>query len=66
MSFQKRIFDIVLSAISLFLLAPIFIIVAVTIKLESNEKAINKSRRVGVDEKFLIFVNLDPSVCMQT
>ena len=54
-SSQKRIFDIVLSAISLFLLAPLFIMVAVIIRLESKGKVIYKSKRVGAGYKIFDF-----------
>ncbi|MXO87033.1 exopolysaccharide biosynthesis protein [Altererythrobacter aurantiacus] len=44
---QKRTFDIVVSALSLLLLAPIFAIVALLIKLESKGPVFFKQTRVG-------------------
>lgn len=54
-SLQKRVFGIIMSGIALFLLAPLFIIVAVIISLESKEKIIYKSKRVGAGYKIFDF-----------
>ena len=43
----KRMFDIILSAIALILLSPIFLIVFIMIKLDSKGKAIFKQERIG-------------------
>lgn len=43
----KRLMDIVISSISLLLLSPLLLIVAVLIKLESNGAALFKQQRVG-------------------
>ena len=55
MPLQKRVFDIIRSGIALFLLAPVFIIVAVIISLESKGKIIYKSKRVGAGYKIFDF-----------
>jgi len=52
----KRIMDIILSIIGIFFLSPIFLIIIITIKLDSKGKAIFKQIRVGKDGKnFTIF-----------
>ena len=43
----KRMFDIAVSAVSLTLLAPFFLVVAVCIKLDSEGSVIFSQRRVG-------------------
>jgi lipopolysaccharide/colanic/teichoic acid biosynthesis glycosyltransferase len=45
--FLKRAFDIITSLIALIILLPIFIIVAIAIKIESKGPIIYKSKRVG-------------------
>lgn len=45
----KRIFDIVFSIIALIVLSPIFIIIAIAIRLESKGNVIYKSKRVGAN-----------------
>jgi len=47
--FIKRTFDILVSAISLILLSPIFLFTIIAIRLESKGKAIYISKRVGVN-----------------
>ncbi len=52
----KRLFDIVMSALLLILLAPVFIIIAVLIKRDSNGKVIFKQDRVtSFDRDFTIY-----------
>lgn len=43
----KRIFDIVFSAVALIVLFPVFLIIAIAIRLESKGPIIYKSKRVG-------------------
>lgn len=51
----KRVFDVVASGCALFFLMPIFIIVAILIKLESKGDVIYKSKRVGAGYKIFDF-----------
>lgn len=43
----KRIFDIVLSMLSIILLLPVFLIIIIMIKIDSKGKAIFKHKRIG-------------------
>ncbi|WP_316833061.1 sugar transferase [Pedobacter aquatilis] len=52
---QKRIFDVLVSGLALLFLAPLFIVVALIIKLESKGKVIYKSKRVGAGYKIFDF-----------
>ncbi|QIK60288.1 sugar transferase [Dysgonomonas sp. HDW5A] len=52
----KRIFDIVMSSISLLLLSPLFIIIAILIRIESKGPIIYKSKRVGSNYKIFDFL----------
>lgn len=52
----KRIFDIVMSSISLLLLLPLFIIIAILIRIESKGPIIYKSKRVGSNYKIFDFL----------
>ncbi len=54
--FIKRLFDIVVSATALLFLLPLFIIVAIAIKLESKGPIIYKSKRVGTGYKIFDFL----------
>ena len=47
----KRIFDLVVSGISLIILLPVFLIIAILIKVDSKGKAIFKQERIGKDGK---------------
>ena len=49
--FAKRGIDIICSLVGMILLSPIFLIVMILIKLESNGPIIFKQKRVGQDEK---------------
>ncbi len=49
--FLKRLIDILLSAIGIIILSPVFIILAIWIKLDSNGPAIFRQVRVGKNEK---------------
>ena len=44
---SKRIFDIIVSGISLIILAPVFLVIGVMIKIDSKGKAIFKQKRIG-------------------
>lgn len=52
---SKRVFDILASGIALLFLSPIFIIVAILIKLESKGPVVYKSKRVGAGYKIFDF-----------
>ena len=52
----KRVFDVVASGLALLFLTPVFIIVAVLIKLESKGDVIYKSKRVGAGYKIFDFL----------
>ena len=43
----KRLFDIIVSGLSLIILAPVFLVIAIMIKLDSKGQAIFKQKRVG-------------------
>lgn len=47
----KRIFDLVFSLLALLLLAPVFAVVAVAIKLDSRGPVFYRSERIGLDGK---------------
>ncbi|GHV46154.1 multidrug MFS transporter [Clostridia bacterium] len=47
--FTKRVFDVIVSLISLILLSPLFLAVAVAIKLDSKGNAIYSQTRIGKD-----------------
>jgi len=49
--FIKRVLDIIFSSISLILLSPIFLIIAILIKFESTGPIFFKHRRLGYNEK---------------
>lgn len=52
----KRIFDLVFSIILLVILAPLFVVVGVLIKLDSSGPVFFKQKRVGKDNKdFMIY-----------
>ena len=54
--FGKRLFDIVVTTIGLLLLAPLFIVIAIWIKLASKGPIFYKQKRVGKDFKeFLLY-----------
>ena len=54
--FIKRISDIILSFIGIIVLSPVYLIVAIAIKLDSKGPVIFKQIRVGRNEKnFIIF-----------
>ena len=52
----KRIFDIVFSSISLVILSPIFVLIAIAIRLESKGAIIYKSKRVGTNYTIFNFL----------
>ncbi|MBQ3834996.1 MAG: sugar transferase [Elusimicrobia bacterium] len=49
--FVKRIFDIVASSVALVLLSPLFLVVAIIIKMESKGPVFFAHKRIGYDEK---------------
>lgn len=49
--FLKRVFDVIASSFALILLFPLFLIVAIAIKLEDGGKIIYKQTRVGENKK---------------
>jgi len=51
----KRLFDIVVSSLVLLLLLPLFIVIAILIKLESKGPVIYKSKRAGTGYKIFNF-----------
>lgn len=46
-NFVKRTFDIIISGLSLIILSPIFLVIAVLIKMDSKGSAIFKQKRIG-------------------
>ena len=52
----KRVFDVIASGVALFFLTPLFIIVAIMIKLESKGDVIYRSKRVGAGYKIFDFL----------
>jgi lipopolysaccharide/colanic/teichoic acid biosynthesis glycosyltransferase len=53
--FSKRIFDVIVSGLALLFLFPLFLLVALLIRLESKGKVIYKSKRVGAGYKIFDF-----------
>lgn len=51
--FVKRTFDILVSGLSLFLLSPIFLIIALLIKMDSKGKVFYKHKRIGKDGEYI-------------
>lgn len=49
----KRIFDILISGISLILLSPLFLIIALLIKLDSKGKVFYKHKRIGKNGEYI-------------
>lgn len=52
---SKRAFDVVVSGMALLFLIPVFIVVAILIRLESKGKVIYKSKRVGAGYRIFEF-----------
>ena len=52
----KRLFDIVVSALSIIILSPIFILTAIAIKLESKGPVLFRSKRVGTNYTIFDFL----------
>ncbi len=50
-SFFKRLFDIVISLVGLIVLSPLFLIIAILIKLDSKGAVIFKQERLGLDAR---------------
>jgi len=55
MPLSKRVFDLFFSALALFLLSPLFIIISLIIRLESEGPVIYRSKRVGTGYKVFDF-----------
>lgn len=55
MPVSKRVFDIVASSIALLILSPLFVAVAILIKLESKGSVVYKSKRVGAGYRIFDF-----------
>lgn len=49
----KRVFDIILSFISIILLSPLFLLIAVLIKLDSKGKVFYKHKRIGKNGEYI-------------
>ena len=49
----KRIFDVLISGISLILLSPLFLIIALSIKLNSKGKVFYKHKRIGKNGEYI-------------
>lgn len=58
----KRVFDIILSFISIILLSPLFLLIAVLIKLDSKGKVFYKHKRIGKNENIFTYISLE--VCI--
>lgn len=52
----KRIFDIIVSGTAILILSPLFILVALVIRLESKGKIVYKSKRVGSNYRIFDFL----------
>ena len=52
----KRLFDIVVSALAIIILSPVFILTAIAIRLESKGPVIFKSKRVGTNYTIFNFL----------
>lgn len=53
----KRILDVLLSTLALMLITPIWIVVAILIRIESREKVFFCQERVGKTKKLLKFLS---------
>lgn len=53
--FQKRVFDIVISSLALFVLLPVFLFIAILLKLESKGPVFYISKRAGRNYKIFDF-----------
>lgn len=51
--FIKRLFDITISALSLILLSPLFLFIAVLIKIDSKGKVFYKHKRIGKNGQYI-------------
>ena len=54
-NYLKRVFDIIFSSIALFLLSPLFLLVAIAIKIDSKGPVLFTSQRVGTGYKIFNF-----------
>jgi len=54
--FLKRFFDIVISAVAIFILSPVLLLIVLLVKLDSNGGVFFRQERVGMDgRKFLLY-----------
>lgn len=51
--FVKRTFDILISGLSLILLSPIFLVIALLIKMDSKGKVFYKHKRIGKNGEYI-------------
>ena len=51
--FLKRLFDIILTSIALIVLSPIFIIIAILIKIDSKGSVLYRHKRIGKNGKYI-------------
>lgn len=52
----KRFFDIIFASVAIFILSPVFLVVAIAIRLESKGPVIYKSKRVGTNYNIFDFL----------
>ena len=57
--FIKRLLDIVLSGIAIIALSPLYIIIAIIVRIQMGSPVLFSQDRIGKDEKILNFINLD-------
>ncbi len=55
MPIEKRVFDLLVSSFTLFLLSPVFLVIGVLIRIESKGPIIYKSKRAGTGYKIFDF-----------
>lgn len=51
--YTKRLFDIILSGLALILLSPVFLIIALAIKIDSKGKVFYKHKRIGKNGEYI-------------
>ena len=49
----KRLFDIIVSGISLIILAPVFLLIGIMIKIDSKGKVFYKHKRIGKNGEYI-------------
>jgi len=58
-NYGKRIFDIIVSTISLVILSPLFLIISICIKIDSKGPIFFKQERLGKNGEVLLYTNLE-------